>query len=324
MRKHPAFTMIELVMVIVVFGIVASIGAEIVAKLYENYLRTRAINRLESQTKIVLEQIAKRLQYRIKDSVRANNNNGAAANWVALSSAVPGYNIIEWIGISNESFLGEHNGTSVVPGWSGLIDMSDVNNTSHANRTLSSPGSRLDFANDIIKTLTNNAIAMDGTAGAQRPALFFKGSKPGTFSNYYENATTIANNPYARRVRCVNSNCAANLTILQLNSNAANDDLIDYDGDLVGDLFEQYYLSHSAYALVPVGNAADFNLTLRYNYQPWEGETYANGTLSVLAEHVSTFRIIQTGDTIRIKLCIHDNNQSGNFDFSACKEKAIF
>lgn len=323
MKKHSAFTMIELVMVIVVFGIVASIGAEIVAKLYENYLRTRAINRLESQTEIVLEQVAKRLQYRIKESVRANNNNGAAANWVALSSAVPGYNIIEWIGISNESFLGEHNGASVVPGWSGFIDMSDVN-TSHPNRTLSTPGSRLDFTNGIIKALTNNAIAMDGTAGAQRPALFFKGSKPGTFSNYYENATTIANNPYARRVRCVNSNCALNHTILQLNSIAANDDLIDYDGDLVGDLFEQYYLSHSAYALVPVGNASDFNLTLRYNYQPWEGETYANGTPSVLAEHVSTFRIIQTGDTIRIKLCIHDNNQSGNFDFSACKEKAIF
>lgn len=323
MKKHSAFTMIELVMVIVVFGIVASIGAEIVAKLYENYLRTRAINRLESQTEIVLEQIAKRLQYRIKDSVRANNNNGAAANWVALPSAVPGYNIIEWIGISNESFLGEHNGTSVVPGWSGLIDMSDVN-TSHPNRTLSTPGSRLDFTNDIIKALTNNAIAMDGTAGAQRPALFFKGSKTGTFSNYYENATTIANNPYARRVRCFNNNCAANLTILQLNSNAANDDLIDYDGDLVGDLFEQYYLSHSAYALVPVGNANDFNLTLRYNYQPWEGETYTNGLSSILAQNVSTFRILQTGDTIRIKLCIHDNNQSGNFDFSACKEKAIF
>lgn len=321
MKRHSAFTMIELVMVIVVFGIVASIGAEIVAKLYENYLRTRAINRLESQTEIVLEQIAKRLQYRIKDSVRASNDNGA--NWVALSSAVPGYNIIEWIGISNESFLGEHNGTSVVPGWSGFIDMSDVN-TSHATRTLSTPGSRLDFANDIIKTLTNNAIAMDGTAGSQRPALFFKGSKPGTFSNYYENATTIANNPYARRVRCVNSNCALNHTILQLNSNAANDDLIDYDGDGTPDLYEQYYLSHTAYALVPVGNANDFNLTLRYNYQPWEGETYTNGLSSILAQNVSTFRILQTGDTIRIKLCIHDNNQSGNFDFSACKEKAIF
>ncbi len=325
MKKHSAFTMIELVMVIVVFGIVASIGAEIVAKLYENYLRTRAINRLESQTEIVLEQIAKRLQYRIKDSVRITIDDGA--NWLALSNApqtVHGnHTIVEWIGISNESFLGEHNGTSVVPGWSGLLDMSDVN-TSHNNRTLSTPGSRLDFTNNIIKALTNNTVAMDGTANANRPALFFKGPKPGTFSNYYENATTIANNPYARRVRCLNNDCT-NLNILQLNSNAANDDLIDYDGDGSGDLFEQYYLSHTAYAIMPdSGSSTDFTLFLQYNYQPWYGTTYQNASQTILAEHVSTFRIRQDGDTIRIKLCIHDNNQSGNFDFSACKEKAIF
>lgn len=310
MRKHSAFTMIELVMVIVIFGIVASIGAEIVAKLYENYLRTRAINRLESQTEIVLEQIAKRLQYRIKDSVRANNNNGAAASWVALPSAVPGYNIIEWIGISNESFLGEHNGTSVVPGWSGLIDM-ESNNTKLATRTLETPGSRLDFASNIIFALTNGDVNMSNEAG-NLPALIFKNSKPlYNVNNYY----TEGGNTYTTHVsRSTN-------TRLHIPD---DDNLTDFDGDGGGDLFEQYYLSHSAYALVPVGNAADFNLTLLYNYQPWEGETYANGTSSVLAENVSTFRIIQTGDTIRIKLCIHDNNQSGNFDFSACKEKAIF
>ena len=313
MKKHSAFTMIELVMVIVVFGIVSSIGAEIVAKLYENYLHTRAINRLESQTEIVLEQIAKRLQYRIKDSVRAIDANGIKAP-VALPSADGDYEIIEWIGFSNESFLGEHNGTSVVPGWSGLIDMdSNETNGTVTIKTLKTSGSRLDFANNIIKALTNNTVALDGT-GAKRPALIFKGSKIGTFADYYSPSLK-----YENKVACKTNNCAINRDIL-----FAPNGLTDLDGDLVGDLFEQYYLSHSAYTLVPVGTPNDFNLTLRYNYQPWEGETYANGTTSVLAENVSTFRIIQTGDTIRIKLCIHDNNQSGNFDFSACKEKAIF
>ena len=106
MKKRTAFTMIELVMVIVVLGIVASIGAEIVAKLYGNYLRTRAINQLQSQTEITLEQIAKRFQYRIKDSVRSIDADGVRAN-VALPSADADYEIVEWIGISNESFLGE-------------------------------------------------------------------------------------------------------------------------------------------------------------------------------------------------------------------------
>lgn len=328
MKKRSAFTMIELVMVIVVFGIIASIGAEIITKVYENYLRTRAINRLQSQTEMTLEQVAKRLQYRIKDSVRASKDNGVS--WLPLTSAIntPGniYNTIEWIGISNESFLGEHNGTSVVPGWSGLIDMNNTVNTSHAARTLSTPGSRLDFTNNIIKSLTDNTVALDGTV-VKHPALIFKGTKPGTFSNYYENAINIGNNPYSRKVRCAGNNCVANFSTLQLLSNAANDDLIDYDGDGKGDLFEQYYLSHSAYALAPVGTADDFNLTLYYNYQPWEGETYTpHGTPAVLAEHVSTFRIRQDGDVVRIKLCIHDANQSiaSNFDFSACKEKVIY
>lgn len=318
MRKRSAFTMIELVMVIVVFGIVASIGAEIVSSLYNNYLRTRAINRLQSQTEIALEQIAKRLQYRIKDSVRASNDNGTT--WVSLSSATTGYNIIEWIGISNESFLGEWNGVSVVPGWSGLIDMdSNATNGNVAVRTLKTPGSRLDFANNTIKALTDGQIAMDGTGTtAKLPAIIFKGSKQGTFADYY--APSLS---YENRVSCNVNDCTtvANRDIL-----FAPNGLTDVNGDLIGDLFEQYYLSHTAYALVPVGaNANDYSLTLVYNYQPWEGETYAtNGTSQTLAEHVSTFRIRQDGDVVRIKLCIHDNNQSGSFDFSACKEKVIY
>lgn len=320
MKKHSAFTMVELVMVIVVFGIVASIGAEIIANLYTNYLRTRAINQLQSQTEIVLEQIAKRLQYRIKESVRASNDNGI--NWVALPSAVPGYTIIEWIGISNESFLGKDNGTSVVPGWSGLIDM-ESNNTRLLTRTLESSGSRLDFARNTILELTNGyangPIDMNITNG-KLPALIFKGAKSETTTLAYDvnNYYSFGTNNYTLRVAySTNTRFAI----------PADDNLTDFDGDGDGDLFEQYYLSHTAYALVLVGNNPnDFNLTLHYNYQPWNGENYNAGDtpISVLAEHVSTFRIRQEGDVVRIKLCIHDNNQSGNFDFSACKEKAIF
>lgn len=312
MKKRSAFTMIELVMVIVIFGIIASIGAEIITKMYENYLRTRAINRLQSQTEITLEQVAKRLQYRIKDSVRASNDNGAS--WRALPNAIAGYDTIEWIGISNESFLGEHNGTSVVPGWSGLIDL-DNPKTAFLAQTLETPGSRLDFANNTIKALTNNTVAMDGTA-VKFPAIIFKGTKIGTFANYYPPTPTFTN-----RITCQAFNCNNVSTFSTPNG------LGDLDGDGNGDLFEQYYLAHSAYALAPVGAADDFNLTLYYNYQPWEGETYTpNGTPTVLAEHVSTFRIRQDGDSIRIKLCIHDANQSiaSNFDFSACKEKVIY
>lgn len=303
MKKRSAFTMLELVMVIVILGIVASIGAEIITHLYTNYLRTRAINRLEGQTEIVLEQIAKRLQYRIKDSVRASSDNGTT--WLPLPSAGATHNVIEWIGISNESFLGEWDGVStVVPGWSGLIDMEHAG-TALGARTLETSGSRLDFAQASILALTNNDVDMSNPAG-DLPALIFKSPKPlYNVNNYYSQGT----NNYTLRV---------SLSTNTRFSIPADDNVTN------GELFEQYYLSHTAYALTTVGNANDFNLSLVYNYQPWEGETFANGTPSVLAEHVSTFRIRQDGDVVRIKLCIHDNNQSGNFDFSACKEKVIF
>ena len=317
MKKRSAFTLIELVMVMVVFGIVAGIGADIVASLYENYLRTRAINRLQSQSEIVLEQIAKRLQYRVKDSVRASNNNGAT--WTALSGATAGFNIIEWIGVSNESLLGENG----LPGWSGLIDM-ESNETQLANRTLETPGSRLDYARNIILELTsgypNGAIDMNDADG-KLPALIFKGAKattailPYDVDHYYSQG---GNNYTVRVAKVAGTNTRFVIP--------DDDNLTDFDGDGFGDLFEQYVLSHSAYALVPVGTANDFNLTLRFNYQPWNGENYNAGDTPsfVLAENVSTFRIRQDGDVIRIKLCIHDNNQSGDFDFSACKEKVIY
>ena len=57
-----AVTMLEMIMVIVVLGIVASIGSEIILNLYNSYIRSRAVYQLEAQTELTLEQIARRLQ----------------------------------------------------------------------------------------------------------------------------------------------------------------------------------------------------------------------------------------------------------------------
>lgn len=81
------------------------------------------------------------------------------------------------------------------------------------------------------------------------------------------------------------------------------------------EIFEQYDLAWSAYAIVPQGNNPDdFNLTLHYNYQPWHGENYKDDAdVAVLVEHVSTFRFTQIGDTIRLKLCISDAKPQWHF-----------
>lgn len=109
-----AFTMLELVMVIVVLGIIASIGSEIIVSMYANYLRSRTINSLELQTEVTLEQIAKRLQYRVKESVIARSGEFGTPSILSSSDINETHNILEWIGYSNaESFLGTPR-----PGWS--------------------------------------------------------------------------------------------------------------------------------------------------------------------------------------------------------------
>lgn len=304
-RLRKGFTLVEIIMVIVVFGIVASIGADIIASMYENYLRTRAINRLQGQSEIVLEQIAKRLQYRIKDSAIAKIDN---ANFLPLphEDVNASYNIMEWIGTSNESLLG--NGST--PGWSGLIDLESAEtNNSAGTFTIKTPGSDLSVAEQIIYALTNTDVNLSDNA-KNTAAIIFKGKDDYNVSKYYNEASD-------------------NYTIMVRRDTTAPDDdrfITNTSEDNVtnNQLYEQYYLSHTAYAIVP-GTGNDFNITLHYNYQPWEGDTYLDGDQEVLVEHASTFRFTQIGETIRFKLCITDGNQSTTeFEFGACKEKVVY
>jgi len=301
MLKKRAYTMIELVMVIVVMGIVASIGAEIIVKLYDNYIKTRSINRLQAQTELVLDQIAKRLSFRIKGSTIAREA-GNFSKYVTLSDANSSYRILEWIGKDNDSFRGMSK-----PGWSGFVDL-DSKDTNRSQ--IKTSGSELNTTNDIIKALSNNSVILDSSIlGKDRPAIIFKGSSDFNVSQYGWNGTRGL---YTYRVDY---------------NNSTNDvlHLIDSNSTYPSEIYEQYNLAWSAYAIVPKGSANDFNLTLYYNYRPWENERYdQNASTSVLIEHASTFRFVQIGNAIRIKLCIHDDNRSGNFDFAFCKERVVF
>lgn len=298
MRK--AFTMLELVMVMVVLGIVASIGADIIASMYTSYLRTRTVNRLESQTEITLEQIAKRLQYRIKDSVIARKTGDfkALADSLNVNST---YDILEWIGYSNESLLG-----TPIPGWSGFIDL-DSNETNRTSGTLKTSESNLTDAALTINALTDSAIDM--TTGKEA-ALIFKG-QPSNINDFgWGNITN-----------------ADGTSTLKVKVGATDDTLVISNDALPTEIFEQYYLAHSAYAIVPSNNnSTDFNLTLYYNYQPWLGQDYnTSGTPALLAEHASLFRFKQDESILRLKLCLHDANQTGVGDFIVvCKEKVVY
>ena len=65
-------------------------------------------------------------------------------------------------------------------------------------------------------------------------------------------------------------------------------------------------------------------LTLYYDFQPWNGQTYQDGRHSVLMNNVSTFRFKAVGSLIKIQLCVSDANISTTKEYSICKEQTVF
>ena len=71
-------------------------------------------------------------------------------------------------------------------------------------------------------------------------------------------------------------------------------------------------------------NGDDGNLTLYYNYRPWEGDTYLDGSSSVIMQDVDTFQFKAVGDLLKVQLCVKDGNISSDGGYSICKEKTLF
>lgn len=295
-------------MVIIVFGIVASISSDIFSNLYSNYVKTSAANKNLTLEELVLDQIEKRLTFRIKDSVilREYNATSVSNNFKSISQMASGdtQTVLEWIGYSYESFLGTPK-----PSWNGFIDLDSNHTDRNASgiSLLKTPDSNLTFASALIENLTYDDVSLtDLTKNA--PAIIFKMNRYDfNVTNYGWNGTK---GEYTLRVR---ANSADTL------------ELIDANATFPENISEQYFLVHSAYAIVPEGSSNDFNLSFYYNYQPWENENYMDGDKTVLAEHVRIFTAYQQGENyIRLKIKITDANNSGDYDFGSAIERFVF
>jgi len=157
MRK--SFTLIEMIFVIIVFGILSKFGAELLYKIYENYIYSNTFNRLENQSELAVKQIANRLQYRIKDSTIARDSIGGSVEPIGNNSG--NENVIEWMSVDINGWRGA--GTTS-PDWSGLIDL-----RASTNVALVSPGTTLNAIDQGIffigsdVNLSGSAFGWDGT-----------------------------------------------------------------------------------------------------------------------------------------------------------------
>lgn len=177
MKNRLAFSMLELIFVIVILGIVASIGAELIAKVYESYIVQRAHHRASIKTQLVINQIANRLRYAIPGTIVRRNSDFTVTETLDENMTLDGdaYNVLQWVASDGDSFEAISGTTTSDPllrrpGWSGFCDIDASTDT-----ILSTPGSNF--------TLTN---AIQGNLGGS-----------GTFAIYFPNDLNVSGNPRA-------------------------------------------------------------------------------------------------------------------------------
>lgn len=317
-RKKSAFTLIELMIVIVVMGIVGKYGIELLIQAYDYYILNAAQNRFQVQSQTAVEQAAARLQYRIPETlvVRqtavANGIGGLEAAMAPIASAVDAggdqITALEWIGYDIDGWRGD--GTSTNPTWSGIIDV-DNPAAIAAGNYLVSPGSDTGRITSVIGALSNTALNQDAAV------MFYIGDKNiNVMSGYGLDRTVI--NDQTRNIH-------------RLVGNANVNEFVANGGAFAGtDVYEYYRLAWSAYALVH--DKSTGNLWLYYDYRPWLGDnlvTRNDGSVtphSLLMENVDTFRFRSIGDAMKLQICIKDQDLFDNAskEFAVCKEKTIF
>ncbi len=135
--------MLELIFVIVILGIVASIGSELIARVYQQYIVQRAEHRASIKTELAATQIANRLASAIPGTVfrRSALTSGTIENINDAMSDTTGnsYIALQWVGADAESF-----NTNSIPSWSGFCDI-DIS----SKNTIITPGSNLLLINTI-------------------------------------------------------------------------------------------------------------------------------------------------------------------------------
>ena len=348
------FTLIELVFVIVVLGIISMFGADLYTKIYKSYVHVRAVNQLEARTQNAMMLITIRLEDRIKSSTIGRDL--AVNDFVPISDLTnPRFDILEWIGQSVET----RNINQRTPGWSGFMSMSQLRDstwTADADNAGYIADTRAAFN---MVSLGSNFPQVARIVGNLRATTYNRPSTNTQVAVIFRVVTNDASPTsvgigfgYDRAVRADGRNRVLiavgtpsdagsgsiqgeTITINQYPFNPNNANSQEFS--------EQYYIAHSAYAIVPAnvvtytkdnaGNLSkNFDLVLRYNYRPWstvagDAHSYNTASSSLLAEDVSLFRFKDDNGAVALKLCMRDDGRNfdpAELDLNVCKAQVVY
>jgi len=193
--------------------------------------------------------------------------------------------LFEWIPYDIDGFIGTDKSY-----WSGIVDLSN-SDKSHIELI----NSNLTDASEMIKSLGGDFD--DG-------AIYFIGGNSDINGFGWDgNAITEDSN-------------ASMLPVMKDSDNLKSSNGDDFDDVQATELF--------AYAWSANGVELDDNnnLYFYYNYQPWNGEKYTDGTKVLLQKDVSTFKILKRESLLWIQICV--KNKLVKDEYAICKEKIVF
>ena len=329
-----AFTLLELVVVIVVLGIIAMMSFNAIMNIYTNYFQTRTINELETQTEIALEQISKRLEHRIKPSVIARKGGNKSDEFLALNDSrvtlAQDYEILEFIPYAYEIFNDvtefdvennktvTKNGKAYTGRYSGYVDLVK----SSPATGLVSPGSK--FTTTLVETIEDLTCREDEDENYNRPnrngCVDFKNKESGVAAIFSDVFYDVKNSfGY--------SGDTTKLDIAKVGVKSIDGDTLEISGFANKQISEQYHLAYTANAVVPEQSQSQadknngvFDLNLYYNYKPWMGQGYKTGEKATLAKNVTRFVFTEKNGVIVLKLCM----RAKNAEITICKSKAVY
>ena len=317
-----AFTLIEMIFVIVILSIIVTGGLIVASKIYKRNLIASKTLELSFNTELVIDKIANILYYRIPLSTIGYDPESHDFKYLGDVDG-DNYKVFEWI---NEAYDIE-NGLN----FSGFADLYDSKKP-----VLKA----IDFnASDINDTLQNKFDT--DSDFKELVGIIFAGSfdrgEEGVFDDY--------NNSFGWH-----GNKAKFIYIIDKynqNDNNTNLNLKNSDGSDIENarIYEKFYLADSAYA---IARGADINtsadcivnlnipaneindtLFLFYNYRPWKKETFcadnngsAEGNVSILSKYIKGFYIREVNS--HLELFFKAEYKRGDIVVKVSKQKVVF
>lgn len=305
------FTLIEIIIVLVVFAIVATIGSDILFNAYQNYLIAKSSDTVYYKTEYALDTIEARLRDKIRFTcIGRKGTQGSAFDTIkTLRSILPSedYKVMECVVAVQEA----RKANAIDVGWSGFIDL-DAPETNRTNKTVATPGSKLSLANTTIYALSHGTADLNGSSG--NVVLIFP------------EMVTLSNSPAGEPIGAIgwkiykNPSAANDLAVYAVKEK--NETTLEFTNILPNEIADIYFLAYTAIAFVPEQQPdGTYNLYLYYNYQPWRGETYKNGEKALIIDKIASLKFRQVANNIAMKLCSYTHLGESNVTF--CSERSI-